>query len=1294
MFKTSAVFNGQQRPVSFFDDDTIDIVRQQIAKSVDIHHNRLFILVGVKLSTNYYLQDPRNWETLFNRLSMNGMPIEREPFHEYCSTLRVPPVNIAYKKIDKEEWMSKPAFLQGLYDPGGEFAEYRILGVETLKSYCLPLEFDMATAGRIPSAQYPIPEEGRLFLSFYDTKDVQGFIVREFEEGAGGPYFPFLRSSTPIRLTEDQIKTLDNNSKHLEDLLALDPPSPTNLHILRASWRVDLVDTDFGDAVRTKFEQIFYGLTVSEDAPCITFFTDRKDVSRHKFFKTSSKSRTPYLDIAVWSAWWAKSKPSRDRPTLVLYRGKDREVFDRISITHRDIIFAAYRDSTNNKSLNELRDELLKWFETLDAIVPFVKTSDIAGCRVELQDVNFEASYKNSLDEFNTLRLGCLTGIFEENRIDKVKFRFLRSDNTTDEINPRFLKVVSLIRENPFIRGSEVEEELKISADEAKRLLADVNQRIQEQPNLLSRQFRGFPELLISPKSVRVNSVDSIERYLKYANILRYILSDPKSKDVDRVCPKRLEKAEAVVSTLQTDFVDTEFSDLFGYLEGAEVVEEPKQIEKPRTTEKKDSLHSYFNSRLEEFDPQTFHLTSKYPKKCEKSLQPVILSDSEVQDIVDDVTKGSEFDPQTYPENQTMKWSEPDGLVMCPEYWCMYDKIPLKDSQLEVVDGEKVCPVCHGKIRGPKNVKSDVREFPVVPRAKGHIYPGLKNDKSPINKRNLPCCYKNPQSVKLEKSENVGKYYIMGETKTELNPLRIAYLSASLISSLFLNETYALALKSANHIQTGMSGFFRVGIGRPSEGLPILLGLNTTVQSPRTAISCILRCSFVATWAGQSDAHIADIESKLDMKPFSKCETSRKHMARTISSIDEAFQNGTLAPVHELEYTAIVLKLDLFRINLDTNAVSCTFYTPQVKVGTRGAIILQRGNDIDCLSFVVREQKKFTYRSNIFEEPFKERTHDELTSRRTEACNTKIPTFSDAVYFMSTISEDDYSIVLDPFGRGQALYMPGELLLPFQNTPIPPTNKQLISGYHDMSDLPSYADMITILKRAQKDAPGYEWVEDLHDGKGNRVEILTRSGLRVAIKPERGEGENSQVIQTIIKEGETQLALGEENKEHAERYKSISYSAEIYEFLIFQLSKDLDEYPRLKRALLENTPRREDLEPALERWFSETTKFVSIDQPIEFLSKIRKPCGQFTKKDVCESGHMCAWNGKQCRIQVRDIVSKQKLFNKLLGTLLDNSKIRAIILDGRVTPFFSTILYLELPNEIIMTDYEVKTFTQ
>jgi hypothetical protein len=220
---------------------------------------------------------------------------------------------------------------------------------------------------------------------------------------------------------------------------------------------------------------------------------------------------------------------------------------------------------------------------------------------------------------------------------------------------------------------------------------------------------------------------------------------------------------------------------------------------------------------------------------------------------------------------------------------------------------------------------------------------------------------------------------------------------------------------------------------------------------------------------------------------------------------------------------------------------------------------------------------------------------------------------------------------------------------------------------------------------------GYGEESEIIDSKGNVVEILTRSGLRVPVLPKEGKGDASEVTQTTIRESETQLALGEQNKDNLLRYKEISYTSELYEFLIYQLTLDLKDkgFPELFRALSETPPRRSDLEPELEDWFTKTTHFVSLDTPIEFLSKIRKPCGQF-KEAECPNAHMCAWNGKTCRIQVRDSVSKRKLFNKLLGTLLDNSKIRSIVLDGMTTPFFSTVLYLELPTEIIFTDMELK----
>jgi hypothetical protein len=339
----------------------------------------------------------------------------------------------------------------------------------------------------------------------------------------------------------------------------------------------------------------------------------------------------------------------------------------------------------------------------------------------------------------------------------------------------------------------------------------------------------------------------------------------------------------------------------------------------------------------------------------------------------------------------------------------------------------------------------------------------------------------------------------------------------------------------------------------------------------------------------------------------------------------------------------------------------------------------------------VRQQKKFQFKANIFEAPFKHETYVELARKRNLSCVTNIPNLGNAVRFAVSVSED-FSIILDPFGRGQAVYIPGEMILPFQNIAIPPLDKRpKISGYSDKLVLPSYDDMRVLLNKAKEIAPGYEWAEDMFDTSGNIVEILTRSGLRIPVLPKKGQGEASEVLKTVMRESETTLALGSTNTDNLARYKEISYASELYEFLLFQLTKDIVDktFPDLTAALSESTPKRTELEPELEAWFDQTTHFISTNKPIEFLSKIRKPCGQF-KKNTCDTSHMCAWNGSECRIAVRDTLSKKKLFGKLLSTLLDNSKIRSIVLDGRTTPFFSTVLYLELPTEIIYTDTELK----
>ncbi len=131
-----------------------------------------------------------------------------------------------------------------------------------------------------------------------------------------------------------------------------------------------------------------------------------------------------------------------------------------------------------------------------------------------------------------------------------------------------------------------------------------------------------------------------------------------------------------------------------------------------------------------------------------------------------------------------------------------------------------------------------------------------------------------------------------------------------------------------------------------------------------------------------------------------------------------------------------------------------------------------------------------------------------------------------------------------------------------------------------------------------------------------------------------------------------------------------------------------ENYKDLRNSLQDVLPKQKNVEPLLREWFENKVDYA--DTPIEFLSKVRTPCGQFKSKNSC-SGNLCAWNekSKQCNIEIKPVVRKESLFHRLLSTLIENSKIRGMVLDGRTSPFFSTVLYMSLPNELIVTDLDI-----
>jgi hypothetical protein len=116
-------------------------------------------------------------------------------------------------------------------------------------------------------------------------------------------------------------------------------------------------------------------------------------------------------------------------------------------------------------------------------------------------------------------------------------------------------------------------------------------------------------------------------------------------------------------------------------------------------------------------------------------------------------------------------------------------------------------------------------------------------------------------------------------------------------------------------------------------------------------------------------------------------------------------------------------------------------------------------------------------------------------------------------------------------------------------------------GYADISneELPSGDDVRAFLKDTKH--AKFKVQTDIHDLAGNIVELELTSGFRVPILAEQSDGPAKEVVKTIRGLDESMLVEGQPNAADLQLAQNITYSSEIYEFLLFSLSKDIQTGP-------------------------------------------------------------------------------------------------------------------------------------
>jgi len=1263
---------GTLSSVTFYPDDTIETVSRWIALQLESHPARLFIEVMTTLPSDYYSSNPMRWTELFYRLSYKDDVINTDALRTYLEYRR-PRAGVAIREITKEEWESHEGDLKNLFSSEEDIQELRILGVPVENSLVLPIPpRDIG----VPAARIPIPVAQRMYEAIhpYPITSIRATVLpSDASEKVKLLYYPLFVVDTPPNI-ESIREFLEKSQTSLKNLLALPAPKQSSTSIVRARWYIPLIDTQI-QAVENRFEQMFYGLTLSKDTPYIGYSVSRSEVIRSKFYVENPKNKVPWLKEELVRSWYIRTQPQRRKPTLLLYRGKNRTEFDRILITDTDIVLQAERSPNSKKTLDELRTELSKWLESLDSILPFLDPADLQPSRWELSDMSLHATYEKDIEAFDLRKLPCLRFLFN---FQEGQFRLLRAD--VEAFSADKLQAYQLFQQDPMVDKQTLIEVLGISAERAEELLEEL--RSPDQEINLDKALKVYPTFEFTERDVNIRFVTNPERTLGYVNLLRYVLTQ-NTKEIRDVCDIPPDDIPARQGGVHKGGNEDDEEDLLDFGDDEEepaksVVSEEKTRDEagPETymypvSMKLKGNYNYFNRRLEQFDPETFD-QSFYTKECDKPRQAVVLTSVDKERIRS--TVGEDYTYENTSAQEKLELFDPDGTVICPPYWCMRDEIPLREDQLVEKDGQLACPVCKGKVI-TESVSGNPLEFTVIRRDTATKYPGYLKRESTINKRKIPCCYKSPLSEPKVVSLKEDDTYILRETVTPVPPLRWAYVSDELAAKLHMKLRYNETVDDKNYLMFGKEDLFRIGLGRPSKTLPILFKQDKkTIPRPRDAKENVLRCSFFRTRRSLGDGGNT-IEQLLD-------------------SVDTDFQTGTLSFLEELEYTTSFLKCEVMRVDSKSGDMLCGFWRDVVG-GDRFILLVV---DTEVIGFVKRERVgtgKGAYRTLYQIDVRKFESASYLTTQHEQSCVSGIPTVDDAIQVVREIGAKVYEVLMDPFDRIQAILVPGVVMLP-----VSPTSRKLFEGvkihkgFSDLTkdDLPTRESVYNLLNKDIH--KGFRPIKDHSNTSGEIVEVELESGFRIPIKPEAAPIRKlpSEVTETVKTATEETLVSGNPNEEDIKTAQQISYESEMYEFLLFSLSRDIQldlegeilnaSYQELRTAI---ESRSSQLYKILEKWFEKESYKDTIESPTSFINKIRKPCGQFKAKDACNKSTLCGWHKNDCRIRIRPTLDAKALVRRLAKALYTNDKQRSLVLDARLSPFFSTVLYLEMPNELFTT---------
>lgn len=636
------------------------------------------------------------------------------------------------------------------------------------------------------------------------------------------------------------------------------------------------------------------------------------------------------------------------------------------------------------------------------------------------------------------------------------------------------------------------------------------------------------------------------------------------------------------------------------------------------------------------------------------------------------------------------------GTAICPSYWCMRDLIPLQEEDLTLgEDGLLHCPVCGGKVRPNDSVST--KEFPVIrresSRGKFSRYPRpSRRGEGP------PCCYPTPGKKRTYISTRVDQNYIVGEGNAP-DPKRAGRIPHDLATRLGLTTSYDKTIVN-KRLDYDAEDVFRIGLGpRPEEVLREMLKDTTTkVPDPidPEGTRVVRQCSFYATTRSRD----------------------------AIPELNRRWVEKTMDPLDQIEYLSFFLDFSTLLVDATTNTVQCGFQADRDRQSTARLVLFTYADSPPELLGALRRKKKsvqqtaeVTYSVNLSDPTSRLSTMNKtLFNLHQAACQGDMPRISTAVAALKVLrlplaGDEGVEAIVDADGDLQYLFAKNRILLPFVPVPVkmaewkPSTEPRRLHEIPE-TDLPTYDQQVTAMNATQNPMFFHNPVRNHRNAEGYIVEIETKTGFRIPVQPRAPDDPSpnpvTEVLQTLrtAPGGDETLLSGPPDPEGIAFKSSLDYRTEVFEFLLFSLAKDIavdesgetrTDFPALRTAI--ETRNAAGLKRELAAWFNQQTyKDTSATSAYEFLSKVRTPCGHLSKdKETCEASPLCGWVKPRkapavCKIRVRTTrVDADSLLTQIQRTLVENDKQWALVLDNRVSRFFSTMLYQELPHELFLT---------